>query len=31
MSLEEIPMVEKYYTIIDDTGIHARPSTVLIN
>ncbi|MFP7295833.1 phosphocarrier protein HPr [Neobacillus niacini] len=24
-------MVEKIYTIIDDTGIHARPSTALVN
>jgi phosphocarrier protein HPr len=29
--VEESIMVEKIYTIIDEAGIHARPSTVLVS
>ncbi len=28
--MEESKMVEKSYTIIDEAGIHARPSTALV-
>jgi phosphocarrier protein len=28
---ESVEMVEKNYTIIDDAGIHARPSTTLVS